>query len=159
MANFPQIAVAVRTFGNSNSFEGLRVKAGTRFAVGAPQGGLKQITVARYQQLKAQGLMRGLEEADAKAAPAADMRTKQRPTMRPLSPLKADAKEPAVRRPSPREAARRKQQAEPPAPRPLNTKAAVQGGSPAGTDAPASSSAADPALNTLTSKPRGTRRG
>lgn len=63
------IAVAVKTFGNNKSFEGLRVKAGQRFAIEKAQGGLPVMSLARFNSLKSAGLVRGLGELDMLAAP------------------------------------------------------------------------------------------
>lgn len=171
----PEIAVATRTFGNSKMQEGLRVKAGTRFAVGKPQGGLQMITAARYRQLLAVRLVRPLGPEDAAAAPAADDPSRKRPidshAAEAIEKNEAEAKanvekpkEP-MRRPSARAAARRRtQEPDPPAPRlirPASQPAAAPVGSPNGSPAPASSSAAGPASSTsaTSSKPRGRRRG
>lgn len=63
-----EIAVVTRTY---QGLEGHRNFAGTRFAVGRAQGDLKVITLARYNQLQASGLVRPLGEEDAKALPRA----------------------------------------------------------------------------------------
>lgn len=170
----PEIAVAIRTFGNSKMQEGLRVKAGTRFAVGKPQGGLQLLTPARYRQLLAARLVRPLGAEDAAAAPSAGDPSKKRPVdahaADAIEQNEAEAaanekpKEP-MRRPSARAAARRRtQEADPPAPRlirPASQPAAAPVGSPNGSPAPASSSAAGPASSTssTSSRPRGRRRG
>lgn len=65
----PTIAVAVKSFGNSKSFEGLRVKAGQRFAIDKPQGGLPVMSMARFNSLKNTGLVRALGDLDKMAAP------------------------------------------------------------------------------------------
>ena len=161
----PEIAVAVRTFGNSKMQEGIRVKAGTRFAVGKPQGDLKLLTVARFGALKAQGLMRGLNDEDTAALPkrpieerTAEQIAKNRAVPKPITAE-------SIRRPSVRAAARRRtQEQDPPAPRRLNpTKPEAEPappGSPNGTAQQPSLSAVDPASNTskTTSRPRGRRR-
>lgn len=63
-----EIAVVKRTY---QGLEGNRVFAGTRFAVGKPSGDLKVISLARFNQLTANGLARPLGEEDAKALPRA----------------------------------------------------------------------------------------
>jgi len=56
-----EICVVTRTYQGE---EGNRVYAGTRFAVGKPQGDLKVITAARYQNLRNNKLARPLGEED-----------------------------------------------------------------------------------------------
>jgi hypothetical protein len=170
------IAVAIKTFGNNKSFEGLRVKAGQRFAIGKEQGGLPVMSPQRFQQLKSAGLVRGLDDADLKAAPgAASFRAHVRyaeqgqagampaeqGSVRLTPSTRAPAKEgealPA--RPTTRAGSRKRtQQKDPPAPGPSNETAAAQAGSQTGAGSPESSSQADQASTPSTFKPRGTRR-
>lgn len=176
MPNNPDIAVAARTFGNSKSLEGLRVKAGTRFAIGKPIDGLQVITVARYNALRQVGLVRPLNETDTQAAPAARAsRARYTETAEQIEAndkAEAAAEKPktitseTMRRPSARAAARRRtQEPDPPAPRRLSPPKSPSVDAPAGSQngnpAPASSSAAGPASSTssTSSKPRGRRRG
>jgi hypothetical protein len=172
MAREPEIAVAVRTFGNSKMQEGIRVKAGTRFAVGNPQGNLRVITIARYRQLLATGLVRPLGLDDVQAAPSADDPSASR-AGRPVHEAAGqqiaanrEADKPkgitaeTLKRPSTREAARRRTlNPEPPAPKRLDPPPAAPNGSQNGQTQSASSSAADPASNTsgTTSRRRGRR--
>ena len=65
MAEKVEIAVVTRTYAGT---EGTRVKAGTRFAVGKEQGGLPVISMARYNQLKGNNLVRPFSDQDTKAA-------------------------------------------------------------------------------------------
>ena len=170
MANEPEIAVAIRTFGNSKMHEGVRVKAGTKFAVGKPQGGLPLLTYARFRQLVQGKLVRPLTPEDAAAAPAAKDPTKPRSRAvheevgaqieanREAEQAEAKPKRPTQ---SARAASRRRtQDPEPPAPVPLNSKAkaAVPTGSPNGTEPQPSSSPEAPPSNSSTSRPRGRRR-
>lgn len=172
----PEIAVATRTFGNSKMQEGIRVKAGTRFAVEKPSGDLKVITSARYKQLFFAGLVRPLGDQDAAAAPAArpqEARVGEEIASREEAEKAAKANAAAAKGPRPsqraaavREAAvKRSLDPEPPAPKRLENPAkpsdtSVPNGSPNGTTPPASSSPAVPASNSspITSRPRGRRR-
>ena len=79
MAEKVEIAVVTKTYAGQ---EGNRVKAGTRFAVGKEQGGLKVITKARYEALRAGRLVRPFGEEDTKEAPRY-----ARPLARTLSPV------------------------------------------------------------------------
>jgi hypothetical protein len=162
----PEIAVAIRTFGNNKQNEGIRVKPGMRFAVGKPQPGMRLITLARYRELAAKKLLRPFGEEDTKATPAAAALTVSR------AGLPVDQKEgvkpitsASFARPSAtREAVRKRasQEKEPSAPARLSpttkTKPGVPDGSPDGKAPRASSSAAVPASKpSPTTSP--TRRG
>lgn len=174
----PTIAVAIRTFGNSRSHEGLRVKAGTRFAIGKALDGLPLLTDARFKALRDAGLVRGINDADLVAAPGAralaqNVRyAEQGPGV--AQNLEAEANEkkasevaPTAARPtnSREKSRRRTQETEPPAPAPLTNsslqKHATSGrrGSKTGAILSSSSSPEDQALKPLTSRQRGTRRG
>ena len=163
----PEIAVAIRTFGNNKQNEGIRVKPGMRFAVGKPQAGMRLITIGRYRELAAKGLLRGFGEEDTKATPASAALTASR------AGLPVDQKEGVkpithanMTRPSAtREAVRKRasQEKEPAAPARLSptikTPTVAPAGSPDGKKKPpVSSSAADPASKpSPTTSP--TRRG
>lgn len=96
------IAEITRTYGG---LEGRRVKAGTRFAIGKPAGGLEAITQARFTQLRDAGLARKFEGDDGPAArqpgPVARQTVVQRPLNRSRTAAKAAAKN-AGRPPEPR---------------------------------------------------------
>jgi hypothetical protein len=72
------IAVVTKTYAGQ---EGLRVKAGTRFAVGRESGGLPVITKARYEALRIGKLVRAFGEQDTKAKEVARV---ARPLARPV---------------------------------------------------------------------------
>lgn len=137
--------------------EGRRIKPGTRFSVDEPIEGLVTVTTARAKALLRQNLAKTLdaESLTLDAAPAAEPnrnRAARRLAADPANKMEPDSKP----GPSDRAKARRKtpQPKEPREPRPLNDRA----GSRAGTDAPASSSQAGPAIVSSTLKQRGTRR-
>jgi hypothetical protein len=170
--NIPDIAVATRTFGNSKMQEGLRVKAGTRFAVEKPSGDLKIITTARYKQLYFAGLVRPFGDGDMAAAPAVrpvEERVGEEIEARQQAEKAAKAApgpRPSQRAAAAREAAvRRCQDPEPPAPKRLDNPAkpsapSVPTGSQTGAPASASSLPEAPASNSSSpsSRPRGRRR-
>jgi hypothetical protein len=184
LARDPEIAVAIRTFGNNKSHEGVRVKAGTRFAVGKPAGDLKLITAARYRALASQRLVAAWDPKNERAIqvdtsragrPLYQEAVEQITTNRRAERLekKAEAQKKAAARPTTpgsatRAAARRRtQDPNPAAPQKLNVEdganpqtAAVPRGSRTGAAPPSSSSPEDQASNTSArnSKPRGTRR-
>jgi hypothetical protein len=143
-----EICVVQRAYGGA---EGIRVKAGTRFAVGAKVDGMQTITKPRYNELLTRHLVRPLAEADQAAAPAA------RPTRRRPVVNQNDQSGPApVTSESLRDITRRRSQdPAPPAPkeiiRPLS-------GSPDGTAKPSLSSPEAQASSSSTSTRRGRRR-
>lgn len=151
------LAKILRTYGGQ---EGRRVKAGTIFAVGDPQGDYVVITLARYRQLAQQRLAEeftGDRNAAAPAAKEPSPRNRRAPTPgNKMEPESAPRQAPAPKTPTPRRAARRKGQEDAPkSPRPLSR----QSGGPAGSELPASSSPADRQAGGVTFRQRGNRRG
>lgn len=143
-----EICVVQRAYGGA---EGVRVKAGTRFAIGAKVDGMQTITKPRYNELLVRHLVRALGEADQAAAPAARP-TKRRPVINQNDPSGPAA----VSSESLRDITRRRSQdPAPPAPkeiiRPLS-------GSPDGSEKPSLSSPEAQASSSSTSPRRGRRR-
>lgn len=146
MADRPDVCVVRKTYQGK---EGLRVKEGTRFAVGKEKDGLPVLDNARYQALLQQKLVRPLGPQDAKAAPGArPLEPKEIP---PTTLTGAGGKLPRARRQAAR--ARLKQDESPPAPK----KMGGPSGSPTGEASPSASSPEGQASSSSTSRRRGTR--
>lgn len=150
----PDIAVVRRTY---NGLEGHRVKAGTRFAVGREQGGLKVITKARFQTLAQSGILRAFGDEDTKG-PA---------TVRPSPPLARTVTTmegpggPSARKIRDAVRKRTRQASEPGAPKqvkgPVNAQASTSPGSQTGEGSASSVSLGDQAQNPSTPKRSGRR--
>lgn len=173
-AEVQRIAVAIKNFGNSKSFEGLRVKAGTRFAIEKPIEGLATMRIGRFTALKNAGLVRELGDADLTAAPgaaafrrhvqyaeqgqAAALNVKEQGSVKVAKPAPKEGEQKSPRRPSTRARSRQRTQVQdPPAPAPISPGPA-QNGSQTGPDTLESSSPGDRPLTSSTFKPRGNRR-
>lgn len=179
----PRIAVAIKTFGNNKTLEGLRVKAGQRFAIDAPAAGLPVMRQARFMQLKNAGLLRELGDADLKSAPGAasfrahvqyahqgeaaeaNRRADAAPDGGKKTGRRVATKAPAAAGETPpagpkvrRASKKRTQTPEPPAPSRI-TGPANPIGSQTGGDTPASSSPAGRPVTSSSFQKRGNRRG
>jgi hypothetical protein len=146
-----EIAVVTRTY---QGLEGNRVFAGTRFAVGKPQGDLAVITLPRYNQLKENKLVRPFGEEDGGAVPA-----RARYSPGPTSTRLVEGEGTGVkiaRNVRERTRSRLRQEENPGAPKPLNPPA-VRAGSQTGEEKRASSLLGDQAQKPSTSGSRGRR--
>jgi len=172
----PTIGVAVRSFGNERSYEGHRVKAGTRFAIETPIEGMTLMRLKRFESLERSGHVRVWgKELDLKAAPPARRAAYEQNAV--LAQANADVEKGAARpaknlSPTIRAAARRRAQApDPPAPQRLNPAPASasshqEDSAPTGSQTgqnptvdAASSSQVAPLLKTSIFRRRGTRQG
>lgn len=173
----PRIAVVRRTYGNRpGEGEGIRIKAGTKLAVGDKSGDLQVITVARYKQLRDGKLVTPFDNATDGAAVVKDdstragrpMHEEQGAAIRGNKGQFAKKKAEAGAKPQPvrptnlRAASRRRTQVvqDPPAPEAISSaQPSPPDGSQTGQSTPASSSPAGPLLNSSLFKKRGTRAG
>jgi hypothetical protein len=146
-----EVAVVTRTY---QGLEGNRVFAGTRFAVGKTQGDLRVITLARYNQLKDNKLVRPFGEEDAGAAPA-----RARYAAGPTSSLTVEEGTGVKTARAVRQSARvrMRQEENPGPPKPINTEALRRAGSQTGAEKSASSLLGDQAQKPSTSASRGRR--
>lgn len=170
----PNICVVTRTYGNrQGEGEGVRVKAGTRFAIADSidgmdmllsakrNGSTKEQRIARYKQLLGGRLVAPFDpDTDGAAAPAA----RPAPAAPARKPEDQKAKRPVekgavLKSPLTPGGGKRvtKVDSSPPAPKVIR-QASGPAGSPDGKETPASSSQADPASNKSGSKTRGNRK-
>lgn len=144
MADKVDIAVVTKTY---QGVEGRRVKAGTRFAVGKDLDGMATISLARYQTLLRNKLVRPFGDKDRKPTPVA------RPLERPQTRMEGVGG-PTARAERAASRARTRQPDEPATPR------QIKGPSNGSQTGPAASSASSPEGQASAKSPstsRGTR--